>query len=155
MFSWFTTTIATYIIGGMALVLTVSGIGGYVYFNYSQNKITTLEREAQLKDIQLEQQKLAIESLEKQAKKVKESHAKLSQEKDESAAKVEDLREKFKKNDRDISKLAYNKPKLVENVINRATKNALRCMEIASGSPLTESEQDEMDEKGRLSACRP
>ena len=40
----------------------------------------------------------------------------------------------------DIGNLAENKPKLVEKIINGASKSAARCVEIASGSPLTEEE---------------
>ena len=55
------------------------------------------------------------------------------------------LQEKFNKRSinfgtRDIGKLAEVKPTLIERVINNATKNALRCFEIASGSPLTHDE---------------
>ena len=41
---------------------------------------------------------------------------------------------------RDIGKLAENKPGPIGKVISKASKNALRCFEILSGSPLTESE---------------
>ena len=43
---------------------------------------------------------------------------------------------------RDIGNLAEQKPKLMQRAINRGTKNALRCMEIAMGSPLTEKEKN-------------
>jgi hypothetical protein len=33
-----------------------------------------------------------------------------------------------------------NRPESVERVINRASDNALRCVEIAMGAPLTEKE---------------
>lgn len=41
---------------------------------------------------------------------------------------------------RDIGKLAEEKAKLVERVINNASNKAMRCSEIAMGSPLTEKE---------------
>ena len=40
----------------------------------------------------------------------------------------------------DIGNLAENKPGLVEKIINKASDSAARCVEIASGSPLTEEE---------------
>ena len=56
-----------------------------------------------------------------------------------------DLQKRFDKNSvnfgtRDIGKLAEVKPRLIQRVINKATKNAKRCMEIAAGAPLTENE---------------
>jgi hypothetical protein len=43
---------------------------------------------------------------------------------------------------RDIGSLAEQKPALMAKVINRGTKNAMRCMEIAMGSSLTEKEKN-------------
>ena len=62
-------------------------------------------------------------------------------------ASIKDLRNKFNKvnasgEKRDIGNLAEQKPKLMQRAINRGTKNALRCMEIAMGSPLTEKEKN-------------
>ena len=41
---------------------------------------------------------------------------------------------------RDIGKLAIERDRSVERVINSASKKAMRCVEIAMGSPLTEKE---------------
>ena len=62
-------------------------------------------------------------------------------------ASIKDLRNKFNKvnasgEKRDIGNLAEQKPKLMQRAINRGTKNALRCLEIAMGSPLTEKEKN-------------
>ena len=62
-------------------------------------------------------------------------------------ASIKDLRNKFNKvnasgEKRDIGNLAEKKPKLMQRAINKGTKNALRCMEIAMGSPLTEKEKN-------------
>ncbi len=62
-------------------------------------------------------------------------------------ASIKDLRNKFNKvnasgEKRDIGNLAEQKPKLMQRAINKGTKNALRCMEIAMGSPLTEKEKN-------------
>lgn len=43
---------------------------------------------------------------------------------------------------RDFGALAASKPKLVEKSINTGTKNALRCLELASGATLTEGEKN-------------
>lgn len=41
---------------------------------------------------------------------------------------------------RDIGKLAIERDRAIERVINNASKKAMRCVEIAMGSPLTEKE---------------
>ena len=64
-------------------------------------------------------------------KKVEEVNAKLQKDRDA-------LNNRLGKHD--IGNLAENKPGLVEKIINKASDSAARCMEIASGSPLTEEE---------------
>ena len=39
-----------------------------------------------------------------------------------------------------FGKLAKEKPKLIEKIVNRGSERAGRCVEIAGGSPLTEKE---------------
>lgn len=41
-----------------------------------------------------------------------------------------------------LSKASRAKPKLVERLINKGTKNALRCAEVSSGAPLTVEEKN-------------
>ena len=54
----------------------------------------------------------------------------------------EDLDKRFTKKNRDIGKIAEKKPEAFEKILNNAGKNANRCMEIASGSPLTDEEKN-------------
>ena len=50
------------------------------------------------------------------------------------------LDKRFTKKDRDVGKIAEKRPSLVEKIINSASERAKRCVEIASGAPLTEAE---------------
>lgn len=54
---------------------------------------------------------------------------------------IDDLDKRFTKKDRDIGKLAVEKPKAIERIVNKGTDKASRCIEIASGAPLTEQEK--------------
>jgi hypothetical protein len=58
---------------------------------------------------------------------------------------MDDLRNRFNTNargeQRDFGATAATKPQSVERAVNRGTINAYRCMEIASGSPLTDAEK--------------
>ena len=55
---------------------------------------------------------------------------------------LDDLDKRFNKGKRDVGKLAIEKTKLIEKIINKGSVNAKRCIEIASGSPLTEKEKN-------------
>jgi uncharacterized protein HemX len=50
------------------------------------------------------------------------------------------LDKRFNKKNRDVGKIAEKRPSLVEKIINSASERAKRCVEIASGAPLTEAE---------------
>ena len=53
---------------------------------------------------------------------------------------LDELDKRFSKKQRDLGKLAIDRTDAVQRVINKASESAKRCVEIASGSPLTESE---------------
>ena len=55
---------------------------------------------------------------------------------------LEDLDKRFNKKNRDVGKLAIAKPEAIERITNGASALAIRCIEIASGSPLTEKEKN-------------
>ena len=51
-----------------------------------------------------------------------------------------DLDKRFNKKNRDVGLLAIERTKSIERITNAASVKANRCIEIASGSPLTEKE---------------
>ena len=59
-------------------------------------------------------------------------------------ADVDALTKKFSQDargqPRDFGQFAKEKPELVERLVNRGTRNAMRCLEIASGAARTEAE---------------
>ena len=55
---------------------------------------------------------------------------------------LEDLDKRFNKKNRDVGKLAIQKTESIERITNKGSANATRCIEIASGSPLTEEEKN-------------
>ena len=122
----------------LALVLLAGAGGGYLY-------VTKLQKDnAILKTNQVKLETVVAESnqvIEQQTKDLKKIRSTLK-EIDEQNAKLKADRDAL--NNRlgkhDIGNLAENKPGLVEKIINKASDSAARCMEIASGSPLTEEE---------------
>ena len=68
------------------------------------------------------------------------------------------LDDKFNKSNasgkkRDIGNLAMAKSKVIQKIINRASENAQRCVEIAMGSPLTEKEKNATKKSQINSEC--
>ena len=99
-----------------------------------------LEQSVESQKLVIEQMKADFEAQAKINKKLNEQNITL---KKEYAA----LDKRFNKINakgevRDIGKLAEERTKAVEKIINKGTVNAQRCVEIAMGSPLTEKEKN-------------
>ena len=123
---------------GLVLFMLAGAGGGYLYVQKLQ-KDNAILKENQLKlESAVEDQKLVIESQAEDFKKIRSTLTKLEEEKAKLEKDKADLSKRLGKHD--IGNLAENKPKLVEKIINGASKSAARCVEIASGSPLTEEE---------------
>jgi predicted transcriptional regulator len=123
---------------GLVLVMMACAGGGYLYINKLQKDNATLKSNQIKLESAVEDQKLVIESQAEDFKKIRQTLTKLEEEKAKLEKDKADLEKRLGKHD--IGNLAENKPKLVEKIINGASKSAARCVEIASGSPLTEEE---------------
>ena len=114
------------------------GGGAYWYYNDTQEKIkiltennAKLESAVETNEQALKAQTAAFESMQKQ-------NAKLQKEWTEINNRNRSLENRLSRHDIGASGVA--KHSLTEKVLNNATKNANRCLEIFSGSPLTEKE---------------
>jgi len=127
---------------GITLLGATGGVA-YVYKLKADNAILKenqikLEEAVNEQQQVIAQQKQDFESILQANKELNKLNATLNEE-------VKRLDDKFNKTNasgkkRDIGDLANAKPGLIEKIINRATENANRCVEIAMGSPLTEKE---------------
>jgi chromosome segregation ATPase len=66
---------------------------------------------------------------------------------------LDDLDKRFNKKNRDVGKLAIAKTESIERITNGASALAMRCVEIASGSPLTEDEKNATKKSQINSEC--
>ena len=123
---------------GLVLVILAGAGGGYLYINKLQKDNATLKSNQIKLESAVEDQKAVIESQAEDFKKIRSTLTKLEEENAKLQKDKQDLSKRLGKHD--IGNLAENKPKLVEKIINGASKSAARCVEIASGSPLTEEE---------------
>ena len=123
---------------GLIILMMAGAGGGYLYINKLQKDNATLKSNQIKLESAVEDQKAVIESQAEDFKKIRSTITKLEQENAKLQRDKEDLSKRLGKHD--IGNLAENKPGLVERIINGASKSAARCVEIASGSPLTEEE---------------
>lgn len=104
----------------------------------SQANTEKLKQAVETQQAAIEQMKIEQEQIREMTKAVNDQVAKQNND-------VNALRDRFNTNargeKRDWGKAAAEKPAQVERAVNRGTINALRCLEIASGSPLTQAEK--------------
>jgi hypothetical protein len=129
------------------ILLVLGAVGGvaYLYYTDTQARLTTAANENATMKIQEQIQKTTIAKLNADIVRGQEQLAKLRDEFSKFRKDYESLEGRFNKRSRhfgtrDIGKLAEVKPTAIERIINNATKDALRCFEIAAGSPLTHDE---------------
>ena len=122
----------------MVLILMAGAGGGYLYVKKLQKdnailKVNQIKLETAVEDNNkvIEQQTADLKKIRSTLEVIDEKNRKLQEDKDKLSNRL---------SKHDIGNLAENKPGLVEKIINKASDSAVRCMEIASGSPLTEEE---------------
>ena len=122
----------------VVLIAGISGAGMYVMKLRSDNAILKANQ------IKLEEavssQKALIAKQEADFKEILAANQKMNELVNALKKDLDDLDKRFNKGKRDVGKLAIEKTKLIEKIINKGSVNAKRCIEIASGAPLTEKE---------------
>ena len=123
---------------GLILLMLAGAGGGFLYVKNLQKDNEILKLNQGKLETAVEDQKGVIEQQTKDFAKIRETLNILEEENKKLQKDKSDLSKRLGKHD--IGNLAENKPGLVEKIIYGASKKALRCVEIASGSPLTEEE---------------
>ena len=122
------------------IIFALIGAGGYVMKLQKDN--TVLKENAVKLESAIDEQKTLIENQKKDFAQILETNKQMNALINNLKKDIEALDKRFNKDDRDIGKLAIEKSKVLERIINKASDKAARCMEIASGSPLTEEEKN-------------
>ena len=122
----------------LIVILLAGAGGGYLYVNKLQKDNAILKSNQIKLESAVEDQKSVIEQQTKDLKKIRDTLTKVEETNKKLQADRDSLNKRLGKHD--IGNLAENKPGLVEKIINKASDSAARCVEIASGSPLTEEE---------------
>ena len=122
------------------IISAVVGAGAYVMKLQRDN--TILKENAIKLEGAISEQKTLIENQKKDFAEILEANKKINELVGNLKKDLDDLDKRFSKKDRDIGKLAIDRTKVIERIINKGSDNATRCIEIASGSPLTEEEKN-------------
>ena len=122
----------------LVLILLAGAGGGYLYVNKLQKDNAILKTNQVKLETAVAESNQVIEQQSKDLKKIRSTLKEVEELNSKLQADKDSLNKRLGKHD--IGNLAENKPGLVEKIINKASDSAARCVEIASGSPLTEEE---------------
>ena len=122
----------------LALVLLAGAGGGYLYVTKLQKDNAILKTNQVKLETAVAESNQVIEQQTKDLKKIRSTLKEIDEQNAKLKADRNALNNRLGKHD--IGNLAENKPGLVEKIINKASDSAARCVEIASGSQLTEEE---------------
>lgn len=131
---------------GIIIAIVTSVLGGAVYVKKLRSDLETSRINQKLLEQTVEEQKLLLEVKEADIALQKEISKELEASRKASEKSIADLNERLNKVNeatgkrREIDKAAVKKTKMVTKIINNASNNIMRCLEIASGSPLTAQE---------------
>ena len=128
--------IRLFFIGLIAAAL--AGGGFYVLKLQKDNAI--LKANAIKLESAISEQKTLIENQKKDFEAILSANKELNELMNKLKTDFAELDKRFNKKNRDIGLLAIEKTKTIERITNSAGDKAARCIEIASGSPLTEKE---------------
>ena len=120
------------------MVAGLAGAGAYVFKLRADNAI--LKANAVKLESAIADQKQLIEKQQKDFEEILEANKKFNKLINALQKDIDDLDNRFNKGGRDFGKLAIEKTEAIQRIVNGASDKAIRCVEIAGGSPLTEEE---------------
>ena len=122
----------------MFVLMCAMGGGVYWYYNDTQERIAILTENNAKLETAVQTNEEALKSQRASFEAMVVENQKLQTEFQEISDRNKALENRLSRHD--IGAAAVAKPGLTEKVLNNATKNAQRCMEIFSGASLTEAE---------------
>lgn len=133
------------------IITSLLGAGAYVIKLQRDNGI--LKANAEKLESAIGEQKQLIENQKKDFTEILNANKKMNELVNVLKKDLTDLDKRFNKKNRDVGKLAIQRTESIERITNGASALATRCIEIASGSPLTEEEKNATKKSEINSEC--
>ena len=127
------------------IIVVIFAVSGWWVTGLRADLAVSRENSRKLVDA-VDRQQDAIKKMQEEQEKIRQINNDLNTTIKLQNKDVENLRDRFSQNAkgevRDFGKTAVAKPQSLERAVHRGTVNALRCLEIASGAPLTDLEKN-------------
>jgi len=118
--------------------ITAAGFALWQYYTYTQNQIRIYAENAAKSEVAQKATQAALDETQEDLKRVRIEFDRANSKFKAADKRVRNLENKLAKHELDF--LAASRPKDVQKIIDKASDNMLRCLEIVGGSPLTEDE---------------
>jgi SMC interacting uncharacterized protein involved in chromosome segregation len=126
------------------LVIVLVFAGGFYYISNLQANLAIAEMNNQKLEEGIKAQQELMVQMQNDIKQIQNINSELQDLAEKQKEEIKAVSDKFNVNAkgeaRDFGALAAAKPKVIERAVNRGTRNALRCLELASGAKHTEQE---------------
>jgi len=130
------------VVAYLGIVIIIAG--GLWYAMNLKAELATSEANNKILENSISEQSAVIEQMKVDIAQIQRINEEVNAELGRQREEVKNLVNRFNVNargeSRDIGKIAVKKPRAMQRLINRGTKNALRCLEIATGAERTEKE---------------
>ena len=130
------------VVAYLGIVIIIAG--GLWYVMNLKAELATSEANNKILENSISEQSAVIEQMKVDIAQIQRINEEVNAELGRQREEVKNLVNRFNVNargeSRDIGKIAVKKPRAMQRLINRGTKNALRCLEIATGAERTEKE---------------
>ena len=137
----------------VTLLLLAGAAGGFAYVQKLRADNAVLKINQEKLETAVSEQQTLIENQKKDFEDILDANKKMNELVSVLKKDLEDLDKRFNKKNRDVGKLAIAKTQSIERITNGASALAMRCVEIASGSPLTEKEKNATKKSEINSEC--
>jgi len=128
-----------------ALIVVVIVAGGIWYVTGLRADLAVSQENSRKLVEATQKQEAAIVQLRQEQQQIRNANQQLSTTIQLQNRDLTNLQDRFTQNaageKRNFGRTAAARPEALERAVNRGTANALRCLEIASGSPLTDAEK--------------
>ena len=121
-----------------AVLVIAGGSGGYFYVQKLQADLKVSEANNVKLESAVGEQQAVIKQMKEDFAKIQKINTELEESNNKLKQSEENLQRKLARHD--IGVLAESRPSWMEQILNTATINANRCIEIATGAELTEKE---------------
>jgi TolA-binding protein len=128
------------------LVIVLVSLGALWHITNLKADLAVSRENAKRMTEAVEQQQAVIQQIQEEQRQIRNINNELNTTIKLQNKDMDNLKDRFSQNaaggSRDFGKTAAARPNSIERAVNRGTVNALRCLEIASGAPLTEAERN-------------